>query len=191
MAEEKKCVLLYCDIIHTIEELNDDEAGKLFKHYLRYINDKNPEAPDKLTKILFEPIKQTLKRDLVKWEAEKLKKSNGGKKGMITRWGKSVISEDNTVTEVITPITVKDKVIVKVKEEAATSREKVYEYLRGAAPIGTSKQTVEAETDKLLKAYAGQKIGNLKALCNKWMAGFANGEQLPEKQSAKQNFGYV
>ena len=60
MAENKKSVLLYCDIIHTVKELEDDEAGRLFKHYLEYINDLNPDAPDKLTKLLFEPIKHLL-----------------------------------------------------------------------------------------------------------------------------------
>lgn len=73
MAENKKSVLLYCDIIHTVEELSNEEAGKLFKHYLRYINDLNPPEPDKLTKIVFEPIKQTLKRDLKKWEDKSIK----------------------------------------------------------------------------------------------------------------------
>lgn len=81
MAKDKKSVLLYCDIIHTVEELEDAEAGRLFKHYLRYINDQNPEPPDKLTKIVFEPIKQTLKRDLRKYESFIEKQSLNGKRG--------------------------------------------------------------------------------------------------------------
>lgn len=68
MAQNKKSVLIYCDLIHTVEVLSDEEAGKLFKHLMKYINDLNPEPPDKLTQVLFEPIKQTLKRDLVKWQ---------------------------------------------------------------------------------------------------------------------------
>lgn len=82
MAENKKSVLLYCDIIHTVEELDDSDAGLLFKHYLRYINDQNPEPPSKLIKIVFEPIKQNLKRDLKKWEAKSVKNSESAKK----RW---------------------------------------------------------------------------------------------------------
>lgn len=73
MAENKKSVLLYCDIIHTVDTLTNEEAGKLFKHYLRYINDLNPEAEDRLTSLLFEPIKQNLKRDLKKWESKSVK----------------------------------------------------------------------------------------------------------------------
>lgn len=67
MAENKKSVLLYCDIIHTVKSLTDEEAGRLFKHYLEYINDLNPNS-DRFTELLFEPIKQNLKRDLKKWE---------------------------------------------------------------------------------------------------------------------------
>lgn len=79
MAEDKNSVLLYCDIINTVEELTDEEAGKLFKHYLRYINDLNPEPPDKITKLVFEPIKQNLKRDLKKWEKTVEGRSKAGK----------------------------------------------------------------------------------------------------------------
>jgi hypothetical protein len=116
MAENKKSVLLYCDIIHTVMALEDDEAGRLFKHYLQYINDLNPES-DRLTELLFEPIKQNLKRDLKKWEAELLQRSDAGKKGMEKRWGNrdnTVITKDNTVINPITNIT--DNVTVNVNE---------------------------------------------------------------------------
>jgi hypothetical protein len=48
MAKDKKGFLLYCDIIHTIEKLTDEQAGKLFKHVLRYVNDEEPVAEDML-----------------------------------------------------------------------------------------------------------------------------------------------
>lgn len=85
MAENKKSVLLYCDIIHTVKELSNDEAGKLFKHYLEYINDLNPMPPDKLTQIVFEPIKQNLKRDLKKWESKSERNSEIAKDGWVKR----------------------------------------------------------------------------------------------------------
>ncbi len=81
MAENKKSVLLYCDIIHTVNKLTDGQAGILFKHYLNYINDLNPTPPDQLTEIVFEPIKQNLKRDLKKWEKFIEKQSVNGSMG--------------------------------------------------------------------------------------------------------------
>lgn len=116
MAKDKKSVLLYCDILFTVEELSNEEAGKLFKHYLRYINDLDPVAPDKLTQIVFEPIKQNLKRDLKTWRLRIKKRSDAGKKGMASRWSSDnkVITNDNNVIKPITNIT--DTVIVTVKD---------------------------------------------------------------------------
>jgi hypothetical protein len=68
MAKDKKSFVLYCDIIHTIEQLTDEQAGHLFKHVLQYVNDQNPQTDNVITKIAFEPIKQQLKRDLNKYE---------------------------------------------------------------------------------------------------------------------------
>jgi hypothetical protein len=81
MAENKKSFVAYCDWQETFEELSDEEAGKLVKHLFNYVNDKNPETSDKLTKMCFIPIKQSLKRDLKKYEVYIEKQSVNGKKG--------------------------------------------------------------------------------------------------------------
>jgi hypothetical protein len=86
MAEEKKGFILYSDIIHTIEKLTDEQAGVLFKHILKYVNDENPECKDLITEIAFEPIKQSLKRDLLKWDDKKQKRSEAGIAGATKRW---------------------------------------------------------------------------------------------------------
>lgn len=67
MAEGKKSFLLYCDLIHTVRKMPDEKAGQLLKHILEYVNDNNPETEDLLLQLVFEPIKQQLKRDLDKW----------------------------------------------------------------------------------------------------------------------------
>jgi len=123
MANGKKSVLLYCDLIHTVKPLTDEEAGKLFKHYLSYINDLNPEPIDRLTGLLFEPIKQNLKRDLVKWENKSLKNSENAK----LRWDKKDanacerIKSDANYADTVT-VKVKDTVTVKVKENNIEER---------------------------------------------------------------------
>ena len=83
MATNKKSFLLYCDIIHTVEKLTDEKAGQLLKHILSYVNDKEPETDDILINIAFEPIKQSLKRDLLKWDEIRIKRSESGRKGGI------------------------------------------------------------------------------------------------------------
>jgi hypothetical protein len=82
MAKDKNSFLLYCDIIHTVEKLDDVQAGKLFKHLLKYVNDQNPTPENPLIEIAFEPIKQSLKRDLIKYEGIRERNSENAKK----RW---------------------------------------------------------------------------------------------------------
>ncbi len=107
MAENKKGFLLYCDLLHTVEKLNDEQAGKLFKHVLQYVNDLNPETEDILLQVCFEPIKQNLKRDLRKYESTCVKRSEAGKKGMEKRWKKD--NKNNKCYKPITKITDIDK----------------------------------------------------------------------------------
>ena len=82
MAANKKSFILYCDLIHTVSKLNDEQAGKLFKHILSYVNDEKPVTEDLITNIAFEPVKQALKRDLVKYEELREKNKENARK----RW---------------------------------------------------------------------------------------------------------
>lgn len=83
--EKKKSFVLYCDIEPTIAKLTDDEAGKLFKHLLQYVNDKNPILDDRFLDVVFEPIKQSLKRDLEKRSETKEKRAEAGSLGWQAR----------------------------------------------------------------------------------------------------------
>jgi hypothetical protein len=113
MAEGKKSVLLYCDLIHTIEKMDNETAGQFFKHYLRYINDLNPETDNLLVDITFESVKQNLKRDLKKWETRAEKSRENGKKG-----GRPPKEETQETQQVILKPKkpVKDTVTVTVKD---------------------------------------------------------------------------
>jgi len=88
MAKDKKSFLLYCDVIHTIEQLTDEQAGDLFKHILRYVNDLNPQSDSVITKIAFEPIRQALKRDLDKYESIRKRNSDNAR----MRWDATALS---------------------------------------------------------------------------------------------------
>ena len=83
MAKDKKAFILYADQREIFEDLPDDYAGKLVKHIFKYINDENPETDDLLLKIAFNPIKAQLKRDLKKYEAKSVIRSEIGRKGGI------------------------------------------------------------------------------------------------------------
>lgn len=79
MAEDKKSFLLYADLIHTVRKMPKEKAGELLLHILEYVNDTNPQTDDMIINIAFEPIKQQMKRDLLKWEDVKSKRSEAGK----------------------------------------------------------------------------------------------------------------
>jgi len=114
MAKDKKGFILYCDIIHTVEKLTDEQAGKLLKHILRYVNDQDPTAEDVLTEIAFEPIKQSLKRDLQKYEGIRTK----NKENALKRWNATAYERMQTDTKNADRDSdrVKDKVIINIKE---------------------------------------------------------------------------
>jgi hypothetical protein len=81
MAQNKKSFILYADQKGVFDQLPDELAGKLIKHILAYVNDENPISDNLIINIAFEPIKQSLKRDLRRWEDYIEKQSLNGKKG--------------------------------------------------------------------------------------------------------------
>jgi hypothetical protein len=130
MAKDKKSFVAYCDWLESFEELTDEEAGKLAKHLFRYVNDLNPEPPDKITKMCFIPIKQSLKRDLVKYEERADRARENGAKGgrPKTQKTQSVISEPKKPDSVNVSVNVNDSVNVKDDGIKPPSLEEVISY---------------------------------------------------------------
>jgi hypothetical protein len=81
----KKSFVLYSDVKDVLDLLPDEQAGKLFKIIVEYVNDNDPETDDALVKLAFAPIKAQLKRDLEKWAGIKVKRSDAGKKSAKVR----------------------------------------------------------------------------------------------------------
>lgn len=85
MATEKKAVLIYTDLLFIVKKLvlkdreaKTNNAGELFLHMMEYVNDLNPNPINDIVDLTFEPIKQTFKRDLVKYEVIRQKKREAG-----------------------------------------------------------------------------------------------------------------
>jgi len=88
MAENKKSFVLYADLLSVVKKIvesdrlnNTNYGGELFLIILEYVNDLNPIPINFIVELAFEPIKQQLKRDLIKWSEFRLKQSDNGKKG--------------------------------------------------------------------------------------------------------------
>ena len=125
MAENKKGFVLYCDLIHTVNQLPNDKAGELFKHVLSYVNDEYPVTDDLLINVTFEPIKQQLKRDLKKYESRQKQFSDAGKRSAEVRKLQREATTLNNVnkrsTNPTVTVTVKDTV-TDIKEKKKTKK---------------------------------------------------------------------
>lgn len=80
MAQDKKSFVLYSDLLKSIDHLTNEEKGILFNHLLEYVNDLNPVLEDRLILTAWRPIELQLKRDLIKFNEVKAKRSDAGKK---------------------------------------------------------------------------------------------------------------
>jgi hypothetical protein len=81
MAKDKKGFVLYADQKELFDQLPNDKAGELIKHIFAYVNDEDPQTDDILIKLAFTPIKQALKRDLIKYSERCQANKVNGKKG--------------------------------------------------------------------------------------------------------------
>lgn len=103
MAENKKSFVLYADLIHTVSRMPVKKAGELFITILQYVNDQNPVPSDQVVELVFEPIKQQLKRDLKEWDIIKKDRSVSGKLGNLKRWHKDlydkVVKKEMTIAD--------------------------------------------------------------------------------------------
>ena len=130
MATNKKSFILYADIKTTIDKLDNEYAGKLFKHILAYVNDENPTTDDLLLEVAFEPIKRQFKRDLEKWQQIKSKRSEAGKASAESRKQKatkptSVESVQQSSTNPTVNVNVNDNVNVNVNETVINKKKNI------------------------------------------------------------------
>ena len=122
MAKDKKGFILYADQKAIFDQLPNEKAGELIKFIFSYVNDENPITDDLIIKLGFTPIQQQLKRDLVKYEETKEKRSEAGKAGANKRW-QSLTEDSKRINDIAKiavnvndNVNVKDKVIDNIEE---------------------------------------------------------------------------
>lgn len=110
---EKKSFVLYSDQKEIIDELDDEQAGKLFKAIYEY-NTIGKISLTGMLKSVFMSFKIAFDRDELKWSDIREKRSKAGKKGMESRWSKEDknITNDNKRYQNLTDITVSGSVSV-------------------------------------------------------------------------------
>lgn len=124
MAEEKKTFIGYCNWLQYVEDLEENEAGKIFIWLLKYVNstsENNPPYPtEKHLKVICKLFQTQLYEDFLKWKDERERRSEAGKKGMAIRWNNkdnNVITNNNKNNTDINEITnITDNVYVDVDD---------------------------------------------------------------------------
>ena len=165
MAENKKGFLLYCDLIHTVEKLDDEQAGKLFKHVLEYVNDFNPITEDLLTQVCFEPIKQSLKRDLKKWEKQHEQRIAAGKKSAQVRKQNSTLVNARSISSTVSgSVSVKEKDIYRSFAHLSMS---LTEFNK--LEIEYTKQQIDEVIDSIQNFANNKKYKSLYLTCKNWL----------------------
>ena len=92
---DKKSFILYIDSLEVLDELSDEDAGKLFKAIKQYIKNRDIILGGYL-KAIFVYFKNYLERDLFKYKETLDKRAIAGKKGgLISRRGKGKQTEAN------------------------------------------------------------------------------------------------
>ena len=101
MADNKKSFILYADLIHTVKKMTKEQAGHLLMTMLEYVNDLNPVITDLTIDLVFEPIKQQMKRDLIKWDGIKDKRSQAGKASAEARKVAKDMQQASTISTLV------------------------------------------------------------------------------------------
>ncbi len=91
----KKSFVLYHDQKEVIDELNDEQAGKLFKAIYEYNVNKKTTLTG-ILKLVFIPFKKSFDRDEEKWEDITCKRSNAGKKHTGNQYTRKKENENGT-----------------------------------------------------------------------------------------------
>ena len=125
MAQDKKGFILYADQKELFQQLPDAKAGELIKHIFQYVNDENPISDDLIINLAFTPIKQQLKRDLLKFEEAKKQRSEAGKRSAALRKEQRSSTNPTSVESRSTKstVTVNDKVKVNVNVKDTVKEE--------------------------------------------------------------------
>lgn len=203
MEKSKKSFVMYGSWSSAISKMSNEQAGQLLKAIYALQDDENAEPEDPSVSFVFEIIKDKLFEDAREWEKAKQRRSESGKKGMEKRWSEdkrvitndntaitndntvitndnsviTPITNDNTVTESITPITVSVSGSVSVSDSVSvnespseTKREKQAKEKRkrfSAPSVDEVRDycrergnSIDAETFVDFYASKGWKVGN-------------------------------
>lgn len=94
---DKKSFIAYKNWKSTFDELSNEDAGKLVKHIFEYVNGSDEKSDSGLIRAVFANIKDTIDRDIEKWENQLEQRRLAGARSAEARKATSVNERSTTV----------------------------------------------------------------------------------------------
>lgn len=198
MATDKKGFVLYADQIGLFELLSDEEAGVLIKHIFNYVNDKNPVLDNKIIELAFIPIKQQLKRDLIKWTEFREKQSVNGKLGGRPKKPKPLNENPSLLknTQKSLTVNVNDNVNVTVNDNVNDIKYyRTFKHLKitfedfdKLVGLGYSKEQVDSILDSIENYKKNTNYTSLYLTASKWLLKEAKDKPVGKMQNFLNNY---
>lgn len=191
MAENKKSFVLYSDLIKSIEHLTNEEKGILFNHLLEYVNDMNPTLTDRLVLTAWKPIELQLKRDLVKFEEVKSKRSDAGKRSAELRALKSIEQKPTKSTSVksVQQNSTNSTVTVNVNDNVnVINKYRAFAHLSMSIDefkkleVDYTKQQIDNALDSIENFKQNTKYKSLYLTCKNWLSKEPKKDEVSKQQ---------
>lgn len=141
MAQNKKSFIAYSDWYGMFKALPDDVAGKLIKHIFSYVNDENPISEDFIINALFEQVKSTLKRDLVKWESQQEQRKNAGLRSAEIRKQNATLVNGRSISSTVS-VSVNGNVSDNVIKEEVNNTASPFSFFNSLIDYGFEKKLI-------------------------------------------------
>ena len=187
MAENKKSFIAYADWKDTFDALDNEKAGELIKHIFAYVNDENPVSKDMLINAVFASIRQTLKRDLRKWEKQYNQRVEAGKKSAKVRQRNSTVVNGRSVSSTVS-VSVSDNISKDIYKSFAHLSMSVDEFKKLEQEY--TKQQIDETLEAIENFKNNTKYKSLYLTCKNWL------KKLPKENEDKllaqaKKLGYV
>lgn len=140
MENEQKGFIVYKDIHAVVDELTDEQAGKLFRGMIKYSSEGIEPKFDGILKFVFIPIKQQMDRDSAKYDRKCEKNRENAKK----RWERNATASDRIQTDANNANT-NTKTNINTKKETDTNTESAFE---ADSPLSFSEKIISYLNEK-------------------------------------------
>lgn len=146
----KKAFQLYHDMAGVVGVMTDEQAGKLLKAILTYVNGNEPEFDDPVAMVAFQPIRMQLERDHQSYVNIVTRNRENGRKG-----GRPKKTQENPVGYLGNPD--KPKKADKDKDKDKDTKETPLNPLKGKrSPKKTALPTIPSELNQPIFTTAWQ-----------------------------------